>query len=68
MATTQTEYDTLLAAYNAGITKVRFADGREVTYASPEQMRAILADMASDLGVTRTARGAFVPVRTSKGL
>lgn len=68
MATTQSDYDALLSAYNGGLIEVQFADGRRVKYATPEQMRQILAQMAAELGIARTPRGAFVPVRTSKGL
>jgi hypothetical protein len=35
---TQAEVDALRSAAARGILKVRFADGREVTYATPEQM------------------------------
>lgn len=39
----------LRAAIAEGVTKVRFSDGRELTYRSLDEMRAIERDMAAEL-------------------
>lgn len=41
----------LRAAIAEGVMKVRFSDGREMTYRSLDEMRAIERDMAAELEV-----------------
>ncbi|MET0375751.1 MAG: hypothetical protein ABW128_16030 [Rhizorhabdus sp.] len=64
MAFTNDDATALRAAIAAGAVKVRYADGREVTYRSLAEMREILrmiqADLQSDAGATcRTSVVAF---------
>lgn len=56
MAWTLTDIDTLKASIATGATKVRFADGREVTYRSLADMRSTLADMEREVRGPSAAR------------
>lgn len=56
MAYTTKDVATLKRAIASGAQKVRFADGREVTYRSLADMRSTLAEMQAE--VTGTARPA----------
>ncbi len=51
MAFNQTDLDAIQAAIGSGVLRVRYADGREVTYQSLEDLlkaeRRIMDDMAS---------------------
>lgn len=53
MAWTQSDLDTLKAAYALGARKVRYADGREVEYRSLADMKAIMDDIAAELGAPK---------------
>ena len=52
MAYTQSDIDALKRAIATGASKVRFADGREVTYRSLEQMKETLRDMEAEVSPT----------------
>lgn len=51
MAFTQQEYDSLKSAYALGALTVKYAD-KEVTYRSRADMKAILNEMANELGTS----------------
>lgn len=55
MAVTQQDIDALTAAIATGALRVRYADGREVTYRSLTEMKEILAMLKNSVGVS----GAF---------
>jgi hypothetical protein len=70
MAWQQSDLDTLRAAYirvASGAQKVRYADGREVTYHSPDQVAAAIKVVEANLlmaeraasGLTRRRFGVF---------
>lgn len=60
MAFTQTDRDTVAAAIATGALRVRFADGREVTYQSGADLRAALALIDAELaGTSLTATPRF---------
>lgn len=48
MAWTQTDVDALKAAIATGALKVRYADGREVTYRSLAEMERVLAALVAE--------------------
>lgn len=58
---TQADLDRLDAAIASGVTQVRFADGRSVTYATITEMLAARAFLASQVSVPmcRTTRSSF---------
>ncbi len=60
MAFTQTDLDTIRAAIGSGVMKVRYADGREVTYQSGADMlkaeQRIMDALASAPGSGRRRR------------
>ncbi|TCP30702.1 hypothetical protein [Sphingomonas sp. BK235] len=62
MAFSQTDLDTLRAAIASGVMRVRYADGREVTYQSTEAMltaeQRIMDAIASAPGSGRRRRRA----------
>ncbi|XWN29947.1 MAG: hypothetical protein ROR55_20995 [Devosia sp.] len=49
MAWTQTDIDTLKNAMKTGAYKVKYADGREATYRTLEEMRSLLAEMKDEV-------------------
>jgi hypothetical protein len=62
MAFTQADRDTVAAAIATGALRVRFADGREVTYQNGADLRAALALIDGELAgqsTTATPRYAF---------
>jgi hypothetical protein len=59
MAVTQADIDALLSAISLGESKVRFADGREVTYRS-------VPDMERALGVLRKEVASVPMQRTTR--
>lgn len=68
MIYTQQQLADLRSAIAEGVTKVRFSDGRELTYRSLDEMRRIEAAMAADLETTQNGRAKkhyFTPVRMS---
>lgn len=56
MAWTQTDLDALETAIATGAMKVRYADGREVTYRSLADMRSLRQEMRRVLGYTEPSR------------
>lgn len=55
MATfTLSQYNALVSAIASGATRVKYSD-KEVEYRSLAEMRALLNDMALDLGITQNA-------------
>lgn len=53
MTYTQAEYDALKSAYALGASTVKYAD-KEVVYRSRAEMKAILNEMADELGINTT--------------
>lgn len=60
MAFTSDDIDKLKEAIAGGALKVRFADGREVTYRSLAEMRQILSMMQNDVSPTSGNRTSVV--------
>lgn len=56
MAYAQADLDAIRKAIATGANKVRFADGREVTYRTLADMRSIEADIAAALAPPDMAR------------
>lgn len=62
MAFTQADRDTVATAIASGTLRVRYADGREVTYQSGADLRAALALIDAELAgasISATPRAAF---------
>ena len=60
--------DALIRARAKGTRAVRFADGREVTYASGAEMAAAISDLDRRIAqATAPRRGGAVTFSTSKG-
>jgi hypothetical protein len=62
MAFTSVDRDTLATAIATGVLRVRYADGREVTYQSGADLRAALALVDAEIAgnsATATPRHAF---------
>lgn len=63
MAWTQTDLESLEAAYAGGTLSVRFADGRQVTYPSAQDLlsriQTVRAALASAAGSTVSSMGRF---------
>lgn len=55
MAWTVEDLDTINEAIATGASKVRFADGREVTYRSLADMRSVRDEIAASLGIASNA-------------
>lgn len=60
MAYTQADLDALRAAYSSGTLKVRFADGREVTYPSGADLLARIRTVESEIAAAASGRPAPV--------
>lgn len=56
---TQDQYDKLKSAIALGATTVKYSD-KEITYRSLSDMKRILNDMESDLGITHANRRKLV--------
>lgn len=66
---TQADYDEICAQINSGIKSVTKSDGSQVQYATIAEMERVRDRIAAELGISGPpTRGAFVPLRTSKGL
>lgn len=52
MAFTQTDVDTLKAAIGSGAMKVRYADGREITYRSQAELERALKMARDEVAAT----------------
>ena len=66
---TQADYDAISAQINSGIKSVAYSDGRQVQYATIAEMERVRDRIAAELGIAGPSRrGAFVALRTSKGL
>ncbi len=66
---TQADYDEICAQINSGIKSVTKSDGSQVQYATIAEMERVRDRIAAELGIAGPQpRGAFVPLRTSKGL
>lgn len=66
---TQADYDAICSQINSGIKSVTYSDGRQVQYATIAEMERVRDRIAAELGISGPpTRGAFVPLRTSKGL
>lgn len=63
MAVTQQDVDAIEAAIATGALRVRYADGREVTYRSLAEMREIVSMLKNSVGIspafTRTSVAGF---------
>ncbi len=53
---TEAQYIALKTAYGQGVKRVKYAD-KEVEYPSLKEMKALLAEMALELGYTTAGRG-----------
>lgn len=60
MAWTEADRDALREAIVLGASKVRYADGREATYRSLEEMRSILRQIEEELAGRRDERTSVV--------
>jgi hypothetical protein len=68
MAYTLSDLENLRQRIAEGVSKVRFSDGREMTFRSLDEMRRIEESMIADLGLNpSTSRGQhyFTPRRMS---
>ena len=66
---TQADYDEICAQINSGIKSVTKSDGSQVQYATIAEMERARDRIAAELGIAGAPRrGAFVAIRTSKGL
>lgn len=60
MAFSLPDLTALEQAIALGAVKVRYADGREVTYRSLAEMRSLVNEMRSQLGIASTAPRSFI--------
>jgi hypothetical protein len=60
MAWTQADLETLRAAYAGGTLRVRFSDGREVTYPSADDLLGRIRTVEAALAETAAGRAAPV--------
>ncbi len=58
---TDSDLTTVRKKIAEGVTKVRFADGREVTYASVSELMAVERLIVAQLAVARRGRRAHFP-------
>lgn len=67
---TQEDIDALKAAIRTGVLSVRYdgPPGRTIVYQSLEAMRALLAEMVSQVGNAAETRSGYRVGRVSKGL
>ena len=63
MAYGQTDLDALELAIATGALKVRYADGREVTYRSLAEMRSLRREIRAALGLSEPGRTIVVEHR-----
>ena len=68
MATTQADLDRLIAARNAGVTRVRTGDGKEVDYLVGADMDRAIAAARGELARSTGTFHRHVRISTSKGL
>lgn len=57
MSFTQSQLDTLRAAYASGVRRVKYADGKEVEYNSMAEMAAAIAKIESALAAQGAGGG-----------
>lgn len=68
MAFTQADIDALDAAYRTGASKVRTADGKEITYRSVAEYERLRARMAADVAASAgTSPGRYFNFEITKG-
>lgn len=60
MAWTEADRDALREAIALGASKVRYADGREVTFRSLDDMRSILEQIEAELAGIRPSRTSVI--------
>jgi hypothetical protein len=68
MAWTQTDLDTLDAAYARGIRRVTFVDGQTVEFHSVADYQSLRRDMLAEIAAAAGTRKSFRLAASSKGV